>query len=961
MVALTQTSLPGAMLRLTRFGCAHSGKTSSSQISPVPLGPPPRVSRGSPLETRVAAAAAVGLAAARVCGARCHASRGGAARRRGRSCPQRAALKPHITLQEGEVLSGPTGQACGGAKLRVLLVIHGYPPLYNAGSEVYTQTLARALQHHGHKVLVFCREEDTIAPYFRIREDSDGSVPLKIINIPNLRDRYQVAEVDRALGEIVEEFQPDVVHCGHLNHLSTSLVPEVSRRGIPFVYTLHDFWLLCPRGQFLQFVGEDSNDLWPLCDGQEDHKCAKHCYAPRMGSGAAGSTKDLQYWSAWVGERMRHIKHIAGHVDLFISPARHLQDRFVSAGLIPRARVTYLDYGFDRARYAGRQRTAGEPFTFGYIGTHKESKGVQHLIEAFAMVTGTPPPFLRIFGRPMAQSTAALGRLAARLVKDHEKRVEWRGEYVNDRIVADVFNHVDAIVVPSIWVENSPLVIHEAQQAGVLVITANVGGMAEYVAHDTNGLLFEHRDPMSLATQMQRCVFDPSWASKLGAVGYLHSVDGQIPSVREHVLEVIQLYRGAIMRCASSQAIPAPKAAPAAAIAKMTHDVEKDLSPPFWRITLDTNPDDCNLKCDMCEGFSQYSTVAQERWERGLGKRRMDPDLMERVVVEFVNMNIAWSRRTGKRQALEVIPSTMGEPLLYAHFERLLRVISREDKRLRKALGSGAGPSDDMPLGCAVPPGPWAGLYLNLTTNGTFPRFGAARWAELILPLASDVKISWNGASKATQEGIMRGQDFNQVLENVQMLARARDALVAAGRPRCRLTFQLTFLEENYAEIPRIVELAARLGIDRVKGHHLWGHWPEMDKRAMKRDAAAVARWNSMVPEAQAVAAETGVLLEGVSQIPADAAHDLAPGAPCPFLGKEAWVSAEGRFNPCCAPDAQRLELGYFGHLTEQGLGEIAEGGPYQDLKATYATRDLCKSCNMRRWPRAQLTQPADE
>lgn len=89
---------------------------------------------------------------------------------------------------------------------------------------MYTQTLARALVEDGHEVLVFCREEDTIAPYFRIREDFDGKVPLKIINLPNFRDRYRVAEVDEAVEQVVEEFQPDVVNCGHLNHLSMSLV-----------------------------------------------------------------------------------------------------------------------------------------------------------------------------------------------------------------------------------------------------------------------------------------------------------------------------------------------------------------------------------------------------------------------------------------------------------------------------------------------------------------------------------------------------------------------------------------------------------------------------------------------------------------------------------------------------------------------------------------------------------------
>ena len=219
-------------------------------------------------------------------------------------------------------------------KLKILLIIHGYPPLYNAGSEVYTQTLARALVNMGHEVLVFCREEDTIAPYFRIRDDWDGDVPLKIINLPNFRDRYRVEEVDKKLMEVVEDFQPQVVNCGHLNHLSMSLVDGVTKKGIPFLYTLHDFWLNCPRGQFIQFTGENHDDLWPVCDGQKDEKCSKMCYVPRIGSGDYTSGEDEKYWTSWIGKRMAFARAMAEQIDLFIAPARHLQKRFIKEGLL---------------------------------------------------------------------------------------------------------------------------------------------------------------------------------------------------------------------------------------------------------------------------------------------------------------------------------------------------------------------------------------------------------------------------------------------------------------------------------------------------------------------------------------------------------------------------------------------------------------------------------------------------
>src|SRR5262249_7557179 len=140
------------------------------------------------------------------------------------------------------------------------------------------------------------------------------------------------------------------------------------------------------------------------------------------------------------------------------------------------------------------------------------------------------------------QETTALQVIAAELPGDAPSRVEWLPEYRNQRIVADVFDRVDAIVVPSVWVENSPLVIHEAQQARVPVITADIGGMREYVRHEENGLLFAHRDPADLARQMQRFVDDPEMARRMGARGYLYADSGDVPGIEEHVAAVEAIY-----------------------------------------------------------------------------------------------------------------------------------------------------------------------------------------------------------------------------------------------------------------------------------------------------------------------------------------------------------------------------------------------------------------------------------
>ncbi len=336
--------------------------------------------------------------------------------------------------------------------------------------------------------------------------------------------------------------------------------------------------------------------------------------------------------------------------------------------------------------------------------------------------------------------------------------------------------------------------------------------------------------------------------------------------------------------------------------------------PGPWRITFDTNPDDCNLHCIMCEGFSPYSTVQAERRRSGKPKRRMSIDLIRKILDDALGTPLR-----------EIIPSTMGEPLLYHHMEDIIALCHEHS------------------------------IKLNLTTNGTFPGKGAIGWAEQIVPVASDVKISWNGGMAATHESIMLGVRWRQVVQNVRDFISVRDNHAKEGRNRCRVTFQMTFLETNVGELADIVKLAAELGVERVKGHHLWVHFRETEGLSMRRSPEAISRWNYSVADAVR-AADTyrlpdgeKVLLDNIYPLDSSAVVNLAPNAPCPFLRNEAWVSAEGRFDPCCAPDSLRRTLGYFGNLHEQTLREIWQGESYRHLRETYHNYPLCRSCNMRR------------
>lgn len=487
---------------------------------------------------------------------------------------------------------------------------------------------------------------------------------------------------------------------------------------------------------------------------------------------------------------------------------------------------------------------------------------------------------MKIFGKHNGQSTNALKLLASNSIN----KIEFLGEYINQNLANEVFSNVDCIVVPSIWAENSPLVIHEAQSCKVPVITADFGGMREFVEHKVNGLLFEHRNTGSLKEQLRFAIANPKLLRKFGKRGYLFSEDGCVPNIQAHCRELVKVYK-----CFT------PK--------------------KLWRITIDTNPEDCNLKCIMCEEHSPYSDFIPTLYrETGVKRRRMKLETVEDIFLQAEKLGVT-----------EIIPSTMGEPLMYKGIEGIFELSQNH------------------------------GIKINLTTNGTFPKLKVEDWAKLIVPNTTDVKISWNGATAETAERVMHRLNFNQVLENVKKFIAERDKLFTENGWYCRITFQLTFMQNNMHELADIVKLAAELGVDRVKGHQLWAHFEEIKSLSMKATEVSVANWNEYVKQAYEAQENyrkpngEKVILENIIPLHENQTDEVPEEYECPFLSKELWISATGKISPCCAPDNLRKVLGDFGNISTSSIEEVLQSPQYNELVNNYKTKPLCKSCNMRK------------
>src|SRR6266403_1933587 len=123
--------------------------------------------------------------------------------------------------------------------------------------------------------------------------------------------------------------------------------------------------------------------------------------------------------------------------------------------------------------------------------------------------------------------------------------VFFHGAYDNDR-VGEVLADLDVVVVPSLWYENSPLTIQEAFIAGVPVITADAGGMAELVRDDVDGLRFRRGDVEDLRAKLQRVAADPEILERL------RRGIPAVPTIEKHAAQLVDRYRSLLRSPAPS-------------------------------------------------------------------------------------------------------------------------------------------------------------------------------------------------------------------------------------------------------------------------------------------------------------------------------------------------------------------------------------------------------------------------
>jgi glycosyltransferase involved in cell wall biosynthesis len=387
------------------------------------------------------------------------------------------------------------------ASKKVLYVLHNHPSLRPGGSESYALELYEAMRADGEfEPLLLARVGPDVAT---TRSSHPGTPFVPLGDDPNQYlmftaekgfDYFMMTAFDKSLytvffADFLRTMRPDVVHFHHTFFMGMDLVTTTRQvlRDAPILYTLHEYLPICHRqGQLLRTNGE-------LCLGPSPRKCHE-CF-PDISE---------QYFFL----RDRFARAHFDPVDLFLAPSRFLLERYVDWGISPE-KIRFEDYGRRPQPRVDADDEERPRTRLAFFGQANPYKGLQVLLKALPLLRHEQPDVhLRLHGANLEVQLEPWRSEFPGLLEEAGDMVTFEGAYTHSQL-PQLMAEADWVVVPSLWWENSPLVIQEAFMHGRPVICSDVGGMAEKVEDGVSGLHFRRGDPASLAATITRAVSTP--------------------------------------------------------------------------------------------------------------------------------------------------------------------------------------------------------------------------------------------------------------------------------------------------------------------------------------------------------------------------------------------------------------------------------------------------------------------
>lgn len=390
-----------------------------------------------------------------------------------------------------------------------------------SGTEAYLFDVINALRSEGHTTALFSMSDPRGEPTAydnHLAPPVDFNAKAGLFSKARLAGRAIYSSVARArLRGLLATFRPDVAHVRNIyHHLSPSILWELKTQGIPVLYHINDFKLLCPAYNLVS----PSGDICERCAGGR-FRNAVVCGCHAQGRAAAGVLAVEAYFHRWM-------KTYETCVDLVLAPSRFVRDKFIEHGW-DKTRIEVLPH-FQTLPSQTVPHTGRSGYVL-YFGRLSPEKGVQDLISA---MTQLPQIRLVIAGdgpqRPELEARAASLGLRNVYFAGH-----LAGEVLERAIAESQFT-----VFPSRAYETFGKSILESFAHGRAVIASDLGSRRELISNGETGLLYRAKDVAGLAAAIRFLSDRPDVAKAMGEAG--RALVRARYTRDEHLVALTQIY-----------------------------------------------------------------------------------------------------------------------------------------------------------------------------------------------------------------------------------------------------------------------------------------------------------------------------------------------------------------------------------------------------------------------------------
>ncbi|CAN7648577.1 glycosyltransferase family 4 protein [Phyllobacterium sp. LjRoot231] len=386
-------------------------------------------------------------------------------------------------------------------QLRVLVISHAHPSISLGGGEIASYNLHKGLNTlPGLQSVYLARASHPIPRHgttalMSLRRSSD-----EILFHADEYDHFYLSnnntdEIRRDLLRFVGDLNPHVVHFHHVMGLGLETLYAI-REALPdtaILVTFHEYLSICNNDG--QMVKAGSSKLCNEASPIDCHACFPDVPPARF------------------LKRERFVRGMLELADAFVAPSVFLARKYAEWGLDP-DKLHVIENGISvESVTPPRELTGPKPRRnrFAYFGQMTPYKGIDVLVDAVSRVPDEiwgADSRLMIFGGNLEKQPREFQERMEKLIGEAGSRVRFYGAYQNAEMPR-LMQSVDWVVMPSIWWENSPIVIQEALHHRRPIICSNIGGMAEKVRDGEDGLHFRVRSAEDLADRFTEVLSDP--------------------------------------------------------------------------------------------------------------------------------------------------------------------------------------------------------------------------------------------------------------------------------------------------------------------------------------------------------------------------------------------------------------------------------------------------------------------